>query len=330
MSLAKVLESRFRGDIRFRGQAYVASERVEITHVTDERVYGVVHDGQEFQTQLSREESRLATFCTCAQPGEQEVLCKHVWATILATDDEGYVSSPPRSGYFPPFLAIEDPTTLDFDDDLLGDLTPGDVFIPPPTAQRERPQAPQVEKPLTEWERKLKVISDELDEGELSSATTRDREIVYHLDLAASREHGQIVIDVVQRQRRANGAWGKVKPLKLKPGKLEEIEHEDDSRVLALMGGGVVDRTNWLGQPNDFQSAMYRYRLPPDLAREVLPAICATGRLVILNAEGETDEQPLKWDDGPPWELSMKVVFEEESETWTGRPSDSQRDGENE
>ena len=317
MSLAKVLESRFRGDIRFRGQAYVASERVEITHVTDERVYGVVHDGQEFQTQLSREESRLATFCTCAQPGEQEVLCKHVWATILATDDEGYVSSPPRSGYFPPFLAIEDPTTLDFDDELLGDLTPGDVFIPPPTAQRERPQAPQVEKPLTEWERKLKVISDELDEGELSSATTRDREIVYHLDLAASREHGQIVIDVVQRQRRANGAWGKVKPLKLKPGKLEEIEHEDDSRVLALMGGGVVDRTNWLGQPNDFQSAMYRYRLPPDLAREVLPAICATGRLVILNAEGETDEQPLKWDDGPPWELSMKVVFEEESETWT-------------
>ena len=64
VSLAKVLETRFRGDIRFRGQAYVSGERVEITHVTEERVYGVVHDGQEFQTQLSREESRLVTFCT--------------------------------------------------------------------------------------------------------------------------------------------------------------------------------------------------------------------------------------------------------------------------
>ena len=65
MSLSKVLETRFRGDIRFRGQAYVQKERVEITHVTEDRVYGVVHDAQEFQTQLARTETDLVCFCTC-------------------------------------------------------------------------------------------------------------------------------------------------------------------------------------------------------------------------------------------------------------------------
>ncbi|MFP6765487.1 MAG: helicase SNF2, partial [Planctomycetaceae bacterium] len=238
MSLAKVLESRFRGDVRFRGQAYVSGERVEITHVTEERVYGVVHDGQEFQTQLSREDSQLVTFCTCAKPGQQDVSCKHVWATVLATEDQGYLSSPAKPGFFPPFTAIEDETDLDFDSDLYEDMMAGDVFVPTTAAKRTRKEAPKVEQPLTEWERRLKSIHDELDEGELSSATAREREIIYQLDLAACREHGQIVIDVVQRQRRANGAWGKVKPLKLKPGKLDEVEHEDDRYVLALMGGG--------------------------------------------------------------------------------------------
>lgn len=317
MSLAKVMETRFRGDVRFRGQAYVSGERVEITHVTEERVYGVVHDGQEFQTQLSREESRLVTFCTCAQPGQTEVLCKHVWATILVTDDQGYVSSPPRPGYFPPFMATEDLSEFDFDTDVYDELTQGDVFIPPSKPRQEVVTARAVEKPLSEWERKLKSISDELDEGDLSAATAREREIVFQLDLAASREHGQIVVDAVQRQRRANGAWGKVKPLKLKPGRLDEVEHEDDRRVLALLGGGVVDRTNWFGQPNEFQSAAYRYRLPADLAEEVLPVLCQTDRFVFLEPDGTTGSHKLKWDDGPPWGLSMKVVFEEEQAAWT-------------
>ena len=316
MSLAKVLESRFRGDVRFRGQAYVSGERVEITHVTEERIYGVVHDGQEFQTQLSREESQLVTFCTCAKPGQQEVACKHVWATILATDDQGYLSAPAKPGVFPPFTVIEDETEVDFDSDLYEDMLAGDVFVPTSTAKRTRKEAPKVEQPLTEWERRLKSIHDELDEGALSSTTAREREIIYQLDLAACREHGQIVIDVVQRQRRANGAWGKVKPLKLKPGKLDEVEHEEDRYVLALMGGGVVDRTNWFGQPNDFQSSVYRYRLPASLASEVLPVVCQTERFVFLDGD-DKDRRQLKWDDGPPWVLSMKVVFDDEQNAWT-------------
>jgi len=320
VSLSRVLESRFRGDIRFRGQAYVSAERVEITHVTADRLYGVVHDAEEFQTQLSREESSIVPFCTCAKPGQETVTCKHVWATILHAEAEGYINGGVKPGYFPPFIEKDDDDDFDIDAELYDDLLTGDVYIPSPTTRKETSTATKaIEKPLAEWERRLKTIRDELDEGDLAGATSREREILYQLDLQASREHGQIVVDVVQRQRRASGQWGKLKPLKLKPGKLDDIEREEDRHVLALMGGGVVDRTNWFGQQSEFQTAVYRYRMPSDLADVILPQLCATERLVLLegNEESESRQKMLKWDDGPPWQLSMEVLQDDESGEWT-------------
>ncbi|MBI1312533.1 helicase SNF2 [bacterium] len=320
MSLSRVLESRFRGDIRFRGQAYVSAERVEITHVTPDRLYGVVHDAEEFQTQLSREESSIVPFCTCAKPGQEQVTCKHVWATILHAEAEGYINGGVKPGYFPPFIAKEEDDDFDIDAELYEDLLSSDVYIPSPTARKEKSAAAKpAERPLSEWERRLKSIRDDLDEGDLAGATSREREILYQLDLPASREHGQIVVDVVQRQRRASGQWGKLKPLKLKPGRLDEIEREEDRHVLALMGGGVVDRTNWFGQQSEFQTAVYRYRMPPDLADVILPQLCATDRFVLLeiDTDPEKRQKPLKWDDGPPWQLSMEVLQDDESGQWT-------------
>ena len=187
VSLIKVMEPRFRGDIRFRGAAYVQGERVEITHVTDDRLYGVVHDGDEFQTQLSRDETQVVPFCTCAKAGQQEIHCKHVWATILIAEDQGYINGSVRAGHFPPFVAMDDDVDLDLDSDLFDDISIGEAYAP--TQQKTR-AARTIEKPLNEWERRLKTIRDDLDEGELASATSREREILYQLDIAASREHG--------------------------------------------------------------------------------------------------------------------------------------------
>ena len=305
MSLIKVMEPRFRGDIRFRGAAYVQSERVEITNVTDDRLYGVVHDGDEFQTQLSREETQLIPFCTCAKPGQLEIYCKHVWATILIAEDQGYINGGVRVGHFPPFIAVDEDLDLDLDSDLFDDIAIGEAYAP--TQQKTRATR-TIEKPLSDWERRLKSIRDDLDEGELASATSREREILYQLDIAASREHGQIIVDVAQRQRRASGQWGKLKPLKLKPGKLDDVERAEDRDIIALMGGGVVDRTNWFGQQSEFQTAVYRYRLPNELGEKVLPLLCKTGRFVIYDPTGDDTTRKLTWDDGPAWQLSMAVV----------------------
>ena len=85
MSWSSVLESKFRGDVRFRGQAYVKADRVAITRVTADELFAVVADGTEFHTQLTRRDDQLLMNCSCpaSNANPHECRCKHVWATIL-------------------------------------------------------------------------------------------------------------------------------------------------------------------------------------------------------------------------------------------------------
>ena len=66
MTLAELYESKFRGDIRFRGATYLEAERVAITRVTADNVYATIRDNNgECNTQLSRVEDQLKMFCNC-------------------------------------------------------------------------------------------------------------------------------------------------------------------------------------------------------------------------------------------------------------------------
>ncbi len=73
------MSRRFRGDIRFRGQAYLQAERVAIIRVSEDDVFGIVRDGVEYATQLSRQNSELRMFCSCAGDGQtRDPACKHL------------------------------------------------------------------------------------------------------------------------------------------------------------------------------------------------------------------------------------------------------------
>ncbi|MBM82365.1 MAG: helicase SNF2 [Planctomycetaceae bacterium] len=312
MSLAEVLEGKFRGDIRFRGAAYVQAERVAITRVTAERVFGLVRDGVEYQTQLTRnDEDGLRMHCSCAT-GNQEIKCKHLWATILATDDGGYVTGSPKPGYIPPFWVESEPLTFeeldDWEDDVATDVIPQTVARR--TATRVAPPKPK----LRDWEQQLVDLRSSMDVGGGDGdAAVRDREIFFEVDVDRSREDRQLVIEVSQRQRRSNGQWGKLKPLKVRPGKLEEIEHEDDRRILAYITGGTPERSNWYAQQAQYQAAVNRFQVPYELSELVLPMMSETGR---FRFRGDDSKAPIEWDDGEPWEFLMRVGSPNGDEEW--------------
>lgn len=46
MTLAELLQNRFRADLRHRGAAYVEAERISLVRVTPENVFAVVQDGR--------------------------------------------------------------------------------------------------------------------------------------------------------------------------------------------------------------------------------------------------------------------------------------------
>jgi superfamily II DNA or RNA helicase len=308
MSLSGHLAEKFRADIRFRGEAYLKSERVEIIRVTADEVHAIVHDSVDYQTQLSRVEEKLQIFCSCSAGATAPVYCKHLWATLLSVEEGDLITGRVKEGIVPPFTYST--PELDLDDEDWDDDHPLDS-LPPQRSSRTATKArkpPQQEyTKLRAWEEQLKSIREEMDPM-ITGATKggREREIVYEVDVEKSSETGTLVVQTSQRQRRANGQWGKVKPLKIKNGQLDQIENAEDRQLLAYLSGGMPERSNWYAQQSESQATSFRYRVPYDLCTLILPMMCRTGRVQYLD-ESIDHAEPLEWDEKAPWELCLTV-----------------------
>lgn len=325
MTLAEILQSRFRADLRHRGAAYIEAERVTIVRVTPENVFGVVVDGVEYQTQLRHNESEIAFFCTCDQFAKSKA-CKHLWATVLTADSEGYINPSIRPGRLVPFVPRQRSAPINVDDLTGGFDADADVAMKTRKASSggtataatttTSSAAPARLKP---WESRLVELEEEMitpESGGSSKKTQgQERQIFYEIDLEASREANKLVIQASQRQRRSSGQWGKIKPLKIRPGELDLIEHEDDRVFLSYLAGAIPERNNWSTQQAELKAAAHRFHLPYELGTLILPEMCRSGRLAI-GAEDEKKRQLLDWDATEPWELTVKVKRNVDGTGW--------------
>ena len=317
MTLAELLQSRFRADLRHRGAAYIEAERVTLSRVTEENVFGVVVDGVEYQTQLKYQESEIGLFCTCDQFAKGKA-CKHLWATVLCADLEGHVNPGILQGRLTPFVPRQAPSPIRVDD-----LTPGqdmDADIPGPGKSRKKVTAAtpqQREQRLRPWEAKIADLREEMEAPSSDGRKTQsqERQIFYEIDLEASREAEKLVIQASQRQRRSSGQWGKIKPLKIRPGELDQIEHEDDRVFLSYLAGAIPERNNWSTQQAELRAAAYRFHLPYELGVQILPEMCRSGRLNVIDPDEKASE-PLEWDDEAAWELTVRVKRNVDSSGW--------------
>lgn len=313
MTLSELLQSRFRADLRHRGAAYIEAERVSLVRVTAENVFGVVVDGVEYQTQLRYQESDIALFCTCDQFAKAKA-CKHLWATVLTADLEGHIHPSLRPGRLTPFVVREKgvPVTVD-------DLTSSMDLEPEPRMGNGRATtvSKKPEPRLKPWESRLNELGEEISaEGKGGKSQSSDRQIYYQIDLEGSQEAGKLVIQASQRQRRSSGQWGKIKPLKIRPGELDQIEHEDDRIFLSYLAGAIPERNNWSTQQAELRAAAHRFHVPYELGRLILPEMCRSGRLTLLGAD-DSGEQTLEWDDGEPWELTVRVKRDTDIDGWS-------------
>ncbi len=314
MTLSELLQNRFRADLRHRGAAYIEAERVSLVRVTAENVFGIVVDGVEYQTQLRYQENDFALFCTCDQFAKSRA-CKHLWATVLTADLQGHVHPSLRPGRPAPFVVQESslPVTIE-------DLTSGMNLDAEPRMDNSRTNTAvtRIVKPrLKPWESRLNELANEIS-AETKGGKTQalDRQIYYQIDLEGSKEAGKLVIQASQRQRRSSGQWGKIKPLKIRPGELDQIEHEDDRIFLSYLAGAIPERNNWSTQQAELRAAAHRFHVPYELGRLILPEMCRSGRLTLLGAD-DSGNQTLEWDTSEPWELTIRVKRDTEIDGWS-------------
>jgi len=330
VSLADMMESQFRADVRFRGAAYLQNGRVSISHITPDDVYAVVRDGAEHQIHLHRTESGLEMSCSSTAGTKRAPTTKYVWATILLLDEQGFMTGTPKGGHIPPFIP-EPPSIADEDWDF--DEPEDDAYFPPinlsrksggSTSTKEK-RPPQRKMP--EWQQKLQGLRDRLRVRDITNETKPSSyEITYQIDVTDSWKSGHLMLQIVECQRRTTGGWGKIKPLKLKAGGLENLPEADDRAILAHLLGGIQERqgTQTIAGSSLSQHLPHRFHMTHSLCLNLLPRMCSTGRLRLLYEDGKMSE-PIQFHEGEPWELSLameRVTAPGEAETqqWRIQP----------
>jgi hypothetical protein len=325
MDLSSALAPQVGSETRRRGEAYLREGRVRIVGHANDYVSATVLGTSPYQVELERISDALAVSCTCPYYERDLETCKHIWATVLAAGARGYLLS--AAGKAPRRIEPADTDSWDLDDDEDLDLEQADGRwpqpagtgrrrtgappprpVPPPPASR----SPQTSKPPPpDWRAHVARLG-----AALPPSPPPIEDLHYVLDLRSTASTGAIVLELVERNRKANGDWGKFRNLKLDRAHIaSRLPAAVDRQILALLGGArqrSATTPGWYGW-RAYEPVPACSEIPEDLAPLLLPMLCASGRARLRRDPQDGEGPPLAWDDGDPWTLWLEVRRQEGS-----------------
>ena len=336
-TLCVKLAPNFAPAVRGRGDGYLS--RVKFSSFGGTEVRAQVVGTRHYEVIARLEDSTLWVLCTCPYFAETD-LCKHLWATLRAADNLGYLSAARATAS----LAML-PMTLDdeaLDDDPLGDDRPDDEWNGPPgddgarTAPRRRDDisraivrsTPTRAAPGSSWDRVAGLLTtDHGLSGTAEAAQWRDGSTVllYVVDQASTQAGSGIAVALMQRRKKKDGQWSKLQRATLRLLDLPGLGDED-RRIVSLLVEPRSASEAYYG-PSGISFASYdrgqgwtptQFALGSGIAAELLPVMCRTGRCAVqvdgagfgaanVAEPALGDLAALAWDDGPPWRACVCV-----------------------
>jgi hypothetical protein len=187
----------------------------------------------------------------------------------------------------------------------------GELFPSKPAKLGKKPSPPT-------WKEALARAIGSLEAAEhgLRFAAPREREFIYVIPGEDALFAEGLPLEVAQRERRANGEWGKLTSKKILRSDIAQVSDERDRRVLAVLFGSHRDRS-YLYSSYHRDSADPRFVLPATLYDVMLPLLCATQRCRLRTSMDGAVGAPLEWDGGEPWQFHLTVASAGVAEPYT-------------
>src|SRR5262245_22737223 len=225
MGIAQKVSRVFSDAVRSRGQSYFGKGRVALSSATTGEVIARVRGTAKYRVRLRMRGTKLHIACSCPYFGPFGEPCKHIWATILMADARGLlqaapvrplklVSDLPRRPAVPPEGAAGLPPVAGQGPGMgHGPMAgQGQGHGPIVPGMPQRPQAGRYRKDrgargaAPHWGGAGKGAGG----APRAKPVNRNskRLLVYVLDVPATLNQNQIVIDLARRQRRPTGDWG--------------------------------------------------------------------------------------------------------------------------
>ena len=269
-----------------RGREYYRRGAVQRIEGDGTAVKAVVQGTLRYRVEILRIDDFVDYSCSCPYYERELEPCKHIWAACLAAERRGYLA-PDRD-------ARERDRLVDG----------GEPFPSKPAKLKlvKKPSPPT-------WKEELAPVIGSVEAAEhgLRFAAPREREFIYIIAGDDTLPVEGLALEVAQRERRANGEWGKLTSKKILWSDIGQVSDERDRRVLAVLFGSHRDRS-YLYSSYDRDSAHPRFILPATLYDVMLPLLCATDRCRLRTSMGGSVSAPLQWDGGAPWQFHLTVA----------------------
>jgi len=332
MSLLQDYSRDFPSDVRKRGDEYHRQGRVNILDSDDNFVEAEIEGSRIYRASIESN-GGISYFCSC-EFFDEAGPCKHLWALVLQAYQGGRL---PRG--YQPAGAISDSQVdepADADDEAAGDE---DVDVltmhggasspagPPPLAdlrrmspaelleamryrqqQRAQPHslaaATRPRDPENLWKSQLDALSEAM--RRLPVATPRPlnwpqgRRVLYAVDVESSLDDG-LTIQLLHETPKRDGAYERPKELRLTQSQIGQLPDPTDRHLIQLLEGTGRNSYGFYEAPLEMS-----YEIDPSAYEDILRTICNTGRCRLLSRDGK-NLSSLTWDDGPPWEFSLRI-----------------------
>jgi superfamily II DNA or RNA helicase len=293
MNLSTRLAHEFSAVVRQRGQGYYWKGLVDVEHANDSEVEARVRGSRTYEVSLDWAGGVLSAWCDCRYFYSSGA-CKHLWATILASESQGYLSRAASATHL--LLDSGDPyLDEEFDDE-------SSAFAMPPRLGFDRhlaPKSPGWRKQVTELSGHHRPVARPRD------GWPSRRQILYVVDVPSSLASAGVVLSLESRICKLDGSWTRPTTLNLKREQIAQLPLAEDRELLSALAGGVSYH-KW-GYTGFYEPLSMSCLVPHSLAAIVLPLAARTGRGYLRLARNSEGLAPLAWDEGGCWQFGLEV-----------------------
>ena len=223
---------------------------------------GGFQEVQHTEVELTRAGGQVNAVCECGQRH-----CGHIWAAILAADEENLLSGG-RSAP-PPYM-----------------IPSARVFQAPPNDEHWREMIAKAAR-----EAKIEAAAVPVKKPEL--------DIYYEINPGTVSWRPGLGVSIRCRERRASGQWGVIKSLQMKRSEVAALSETDRHIIERLAGSRKAYDYDQDFMPSDFL-------INGPSTAELLETICGTGR-TFLPGPQMASPVLLTWDSGPPWKFDLVI-----------------------
>jgi superfamily II DNA or RNA helicase len=297
MNLSRRLTGYFSNTVRHRGQSYFWQGRVRIRDGSESDIVASVRGSQNYRVEMSWQDGVLSGSCNCLY-FDSDGPCKHLWATILAAESDGYLGEAASAAK----LILDCGGDYGFDEEFDDE----DEETSPWSTRRPLAVPPTGPKPKA-WLRHISEIADTAaaQASESGEPWPAKRQILYIVDVTTSLSAKCLILSLWSRDRKLKGGWTNSKALNLRRGQITQLPLVEDREILSAVGGGV-QYYGWGDSALNYQIPA-SCLVPHPLAGMVMPLIARTGRCYLRLSEGADDVGPLAWDEGEPWQFKVEM-----------------------